>query len=277
MKAIMRLGQIWKSVAMSATRTSRHGGAILWLLLFIIVVGAVLLSLRKEEPSAPAFAYTASDNKLTITKYDGVLNGDVKLPATLGGLPVIAIGDSAFSDCQAIISMTLPDTVTNIGNAAFQGCHALLRVTIPNGVTNIGDHAFSGCDHLAGILIPDSVASIGCEAFADCSNLTDVAIGTGVTSIGTKAFANCINIASIVIPNGVANIGDWAFIGCTNLANVSFQGKSPISSKVFANDSKSTVYYLPGTNGWGKTFGKRSSAALNSQKPSLPTTDDPAK
>jgi hypothetical protein len=231
MKAIMRLGQIWKSVAMSATRTSRHGGAILWLLLFIIVVGAVLLSLRKEEPSAPAFAYTASDNKLTITKYDGVLNGDVKLPATLGGLPVIAIGDSAFSDCQAIISMTLPDTVTNIGNAAFQGCHALLRVTIPNGVTNIGDHAFSGCDHLAGILIPDSVASIGCEAF----------------------------------------------IGCTNLANVSFQGKSPISSKVFANDSKSTVYYLPGTNGWGKTFGKRSSAALNSQKPSLPTTDDPAK
>ena len=273
MKATMRLGQIWKSAEMAVPSQSRHGGAILWLLLFLVVVGAVLLSLRKTP--VPAFAYTASDNKLTITKYDGVLNGDVKLPATLDGLPVIAIGDNAFSDCQAITRMTIPDTVTNIGNAAFQGCHALLGVTIPNGVTNIGDHAFSGCDHLAGITIPDSVATIGNEAFSDSTNLSDVVIGTGVTSIGTKAFANCINLADIAIPNGITNIGDWAFIGCTNLVRVCFQGKSPISSKVFANDSKSTVYYLPGTNGWGKTFGKRSSAAVNSQKPS-PPADDPA-
>ena len=35
--------------------------------------------------------------------------------------------------------------VTNIGVSAFKDCTALLSITIPNSVTSIGNKAFSGC------------------------------------------------------------------------------------------------------------------------------------
>ena len=87
--------------------------------------------------------------------------GTVTIPTTLGGKPVTSIGDSAFSRCSGLMS-----------------------VTIPNGVTNIGYNAFSYCSGLTNVTIPDSVTSIGRSAFFGCRGLTSVMIGNGVTTIG---------------------------------------------------------------------------------------------
>jgi len=46
-------------------------------------------------------------------------------------------------------------TFISIGNGAFSYCESLARVTIPNSVTSIGDWAFEGCSSLASITIPD--------------------------------------------------------------------------------------------------------------------------
>ena len=41
-------------------------------------------------------------------------------------------------------------------------------------------------------------------------------------------------------------------IGCNNLTAVYFQGNAPsVGSSVFDGDNNATVYYLPGTTGWG--------------------------
>lgn len=52
------------------------------------------------------------------------------------------IGDGAFADAQALISIEIPSTVTIIGGWAFDDCPALKRVIIPASVTAIGMSAF---------------------------------------------------------------------------------------------------------------------------------------
>ena len=92
------------------------------------------------------------------------------------GNGVTSIGESAFSDCSALTSVSIPDSVTSIGSSAFSGCSGLGSATIGNGVTSIGSSAFSGCSGLTSVTIPDSVTSIGRGAFADCSGLQELRV-----------------------------------------------------------------------------------------------------
>ena len=59
---------------------------------------------------------------------------------------------------------------------------------------------------------------------------------------------------------------------CTSLTGVYFQGNAPSlgGSYVFYGDNNATVYYLPGTTGWGTTFGGRPTA-LWIQVPTIQT------
>jgi hypothetical protein len=76
-----------------------------------------------------------------------------------------------------------------------------------------------------------------------------------VTNIGVKAFSGGSSLTNVTIPGGVTSIGDEAFADCPSLARVYFQGNAPSAgSSVFSGDDHATVYYLPGTTGWGPTF-----------------------
>ena len=130
---------------------------------------------------------------------------------------VTSIGDSAFSDCSSLTSVTIPDGVTSIGNSAFWGCRSLTSVTIPDSVTSIGDKAFRGCSSLTSVTIPDSVTSIGIYAFYGCSSLTSVTIPDSVTSIGSYAFNGCTKLTDVTIGSSVTSIGGSALYGCSNV------------------------------------------------------------
>jgi hypothetical protein len=197
---------------------------------------------------------------------------------------VTSIGYATFSDCNSLTSVTIPDSVTNLAGYAFQRCTLLARVTIGNSVMSIGEGAFSVCTNLTSVTIPNSVISIGTSAFVYCSSLASVTIPNSVTNIGTKAFCccgltnltipnsvisigdwaffYCTNLTSVTIPNSVTNIGDLAFYYCTDLWGVYFEGNAPSlgGASVFASDNNTTVYYWPGTTGWGTAYGGRPTA-----------------
>ena len=199
----------------------------------------------KTDPS-DYLTYTVTDGKATITGCDKSISGDITIPATLGGYPVAAIGNGAFSGnhnlisvtlpngivsidscafeyCVNLVSVSLPDSVVHIGYGAFMDCMSLKSINLPSKLTSIDGRAFSYCYALTSITIPDSVTSIGDMAFFGCA-LTSITIPDSVTNIGNEAFEECHNLTSITIGNGVTSIGNAAFDVCPALTDVYYAG-----------------------------------------------------
>ena len=56
--------------------------------------------------------------------------------------------------------------------SAFSYCNELTTVIIPNGVIRIGGYAFNQCSKLTSVYIPESVTAISKNAFMDCNSFT---------------------------------------------------------------------------------------------------------
>ena len=143
--------------------------------------------------------------------------GDVKIPATLGGVKVTRIGWEAFRNCKEVTSVTIPEGVTHIDVHALGYCGRLKSVTLPSSLKDIGYAAFGGCVALESVTIPNGVRSIAADAFNGCRKVKSLVIPESVTHIGDRAFCGCRELESVAIPSGVANIGKGVFSGCNAL------------------------------------------------------------
>jgi hypothetical protein len=80
-------------------------------------------------------------------------------------------------------------------------------------------------------------------------------------------------MTNAVIGKSVATVGDMAFYICTSLAGAYFAGNAPsLGMQVFTGDTIVKVYHLPGTIGWGTTFGNRPAALWLLPYPVILTT-----
>ena len=167
----------------------------------------------KEDDVSQGLAYTlkADGKGYSVTGIGECEDTDIIIPSTYEGLPVVSIGEGAFSECIDLTGVVISDSVTTIYPFAFDGCSGLMSVVIGTSVTSIEYSAFADCSSLTSVEIPDCVTSIGDWAFSGCRNLASVKIGDGVTNIGEHAFLGCSNLTSVVIGKNVTRIGSDAF------------------------------------------------------------------
>ena len=152
---------------------------------------------------------------------------------------VVIIGDSAFSFCQSLTDITIPNTVTTIKEWAFYSCKGLTSITIPDSITTIEKYAFDYCSNLTSITFGKGVTTIGESAFSSIYKLTELAIPDGITDISKNAFSYCNNLTTVRIPGSVTSIGKWAFSGCNKLSTVVFCGtQEQWSSIVLAENNE---------------------------------------
>ena len=166
--------------------------------------------------------------------YDDEYFGSITLPATVtyNGVEysVTSIGEYAFSGCDRLTSITIPEGVTSIEDGAFCGCGSLAAITLPEGVKSIGELAFSACDRLTSITLPEGVTSIGNSAFYECIGLTFIIFPESMITIGDWAFWGCSSLAAITLPEGVMSIGYCAFRDCSSLTSIAIPENSQLKS-----------------------------------------------
>lgn len=191
------------------------------------------------------------------------------IPAYIDGYPVQIIRYSAFDRELALKSVTIPDTVIKI-DQAFSYCENLETIEIPESVTEIEGYAFEFTPWLekkkaenpfvvvnnilidaslmtGDIVIPDNITDIHSGAFAEstitsvtipegiekihsstfswCENLREIKLPSTLKEIGAGAFSGCISLESIVIPPSVTWVSWNAFRGCEKLADITFPEK----------------------------------------------------
>lgn len=168
---------------------------------------------------------------------------------------LVSVGKNAFTNCRALLTLALPDTVLEMGFAMLEGCGKLETLTIPfvggysadlqyalteeekqaikkGEMTDPDDtrylgYLFGASDYsftagympasLMTVTLLDGCATIPANAFFECASVRQFILPDGVTAIERRAFYGCEAMTAVELPDGVKTVGDDAFSGCIRM------------------------------------------------------------
>lgn len=181
-------------------------------------------------------AYTGSDTSVTMPswyEYDGDIytvegNSQPKFEGSPNTITYKLIyGDSLFENNGNIVSVTMPDKLTEIPGDTFYNCVSLQTVFTPSSVEYVGNQAFRACISLTGLDLPESVEGIGSFAFAECIRLQDITasddttLPAGLDAVYEYAFFRS-GISGDLNFSSLDCLDEFAFTYCENLTGVTF-------------------------------------------------------
>lgn len=152
----------------------------------------------------------------------------VKLPESMTEL-----GENIFDDCKALRGVKVPEGVSHIDGLAFSGCNILEKLNFPEKLTSVGDNAFRSCLSLELDNLPNSLLYVGREAFCDVP-LKALKLDRKV-EMGAYAFSNT-PITEIEMATPCDSILGGTFSDCPNLTKITIgEGLKYIGDEAFAN------------------------------------------
>lgn len=178
--------------------------------------------------------------------------------SVLNGAAPAASGESAFSGCAKLKSVTVPSEVTQLPVLPFEGCKALTAIEVDED--NPAYHSADGvlfnrnmtrliqCPPAkeGAYTVPEAVKEIAADAFSKCSKLTEIYLPDTLEEIGSSAFLGCRKIETITIPNGVRCLKRSVFSTCQKLTDVFLSAQLvEIDSFAFYGCSKDLTIHAP--------------------------------
>ena len=208
-----------------------------------------------EENTTAGLAYSlnSDEQSYTVTGLGSVESvSNIVIPSIYKGLPVTAIGESAFQESKLVESITISDSIGTIGNAAFKDCANLTEVSGGNALTIIGEEAFYNCSALTEFIVPGSCTTIGAKSFYNIYNspLTITINPDALTYIGKNAFYN-----STIIWNSddstdwkirfdyPSSIRFWAYNGLEYYESSSFSNITVYATKSINRNNANELYH----------------------------------
>ncbi len=173
------------------------------------------------------------DGTYKITSIGTCTDTELVIPPTYEGIPVTAIDDMAFFNCDHLTSVIIPDTVTSIGRFAFSG-QSLVSISIPDGIQSIGHGAFGNAQYNE----YNNAYYVGNEdnpylalirAFSQRQKPLEVHENTKLIADG--AFAERDGLATIILPDSIEFIGINVFDDSPNLAFNTYGGAQYLGSE----------------------------------------------
>lgn len=153
------------------------------------------------------------------------------------------IGSVAFS-CTGLKEINLPKSLKMIGYGAFSYCNNLVSVIVPDSVNTLYN-TFISCGSLQTVVLGEGLKTIGRSTFGYCTRLSEIYIPAGVTKIDQKPYAATIGYAYWGPCEKVR-----AIYGCRNLQRVvvSPDNKyySDIDGVLFDKGKNDLLYYPEG-------------------------------
>lgn len=239
------------------------------------VCGLVIVEQKYVSgPGSQGLEYTLNTDGYSdgyiITGIGSCTDKEVVIPTAYDGKKVVAIADRAFSECDNITSVSIPETIEKIGARVFYGCTGLTSIRIPSSVTEVGtqvfykasnlstvyyesnyypsakfwDNSFLKLPHIKNIVL--NMETIPWAAFYNHDNFENVVIGNKVKEISGEAFSGCIGLTGIYMPDNVKSIGSGAFENCKGLKTVKISNSiTEISHSAFSGCVGLTEFNIP--------------------------------
>ena len=186
---------------------------------------------------------------------------------------IYTIGMYAFSKCDALEKLVLPQNLKKIMSYAFYNCTNLTDIQFPNRdfaveyysfknakfITDFTDEFFVVGDGVLiyyngnndKVVVPQGVKRIG-DAFTNHTEIVEISLPDSLSHLSKGAFYGCTSIENLVIPDSVQTIDASALLGLCNLKSLSipFTGNSrdakeettaPLFGYIFGADSKCPI------------------------------------
>ncbi len=206
------------------------------------------------------YCFEIFDDGVYLQRCSESAKGEIKIPDTILGEPVVCIYDEAFSRCSEITSIIVPENVKKIGEKVFKNCENLETVHLPSTLESMADllgDAFINSPKLKSITVDENnavfkskdgvlyssggktlyfyppakpekefsiknedVSFIRAYAFYEAENLETVILSEETTGINMSAFSGCKNLKRIEIPATLHYLGESAFARCESLENL---------------------------------------------------------
>ena len=175
----------------------------------VIDIGADTVEISQGAFQGSNIEHVKLSSKLTVIKRNA-FNG-CKFLAEIDFTPckdtLAEIQANAFTSCNSLTRLSLPDKIMMLGDAAFSGCIGVVELKLPAGTQtkdSIGSGVFSRCSSLRSVEFPEGHEYVGASEFSECTLLSDIKFSSTIKEIGANAFLKCYGLTEVVLPTNSA-------------------------------------------------------------------------